>query len=605
MFWKKYIAKGIAIFNRFCQWVLGHWAIPACGALLAVLLVLHFTSLRHKEVTYDEPTHYHYGYRVLQGTPQRTGTINSSTMPFSSLHAMTSECLAVLRNTLGFSVDTSWNGQIKRGRYATIVLSLLLALYVSRWSHELYGRKGALLSLSLFVFDPNLLAHGQLVTADLPAALLTTMALYHFWQFLKFGGKGRALLSAVTLGLSQLAKYSCIYLYPIFLVIAVLYVRCRPIGEAADSAPRRRLGQALRHWSVTTAFFGAVSILIINLGFVFDGIGTPLSGYAFHDAFFKKLQATPVLRNIPLPIAVPYVQGLDLIKYEERMGLAWGNLYMAGKVRVNHHDGTLRGFPGYYFYAALFKVPIAKQVIFLIALFGFLFQCGQRAAILRRDELVLLLPILVYWVYFNFFFNAQIGVRHVLPVFAIATVFCGRPLADPASKLVQLTALILAAWVGVSTLSYYPHFLSYFNELVPDRKLSYRYLADSNLDWGGNRWYLAEYIRCHSRLIVDPGYPADSNLDWGGNRYLAEYIRRHSRVIVNPGKPQTGRIVVPVNALVGVGNPEKYRWLREHFTPVDHIAYSFLVYDVQTEMLLRAAPDRKSQSESFSPAPRE
>ena len=204
----------------------------------------------------------------------------------------------------------------------------------------------------------------------------------------------------------------------------------------------------------------------------------------------------------------------------------------------------------------------------------------------------------------QFFFNAQIGVRHVLPVFAVATVFCGRLLADPASKLLQLTVLILTAWVGVSTLSYYPHFLSYFNELVPDRKLAYRYLADSNLDWGGNRWYLAEYIRRHSGLIVDPGDLADSNLDWGGNRwYLAEYIRRHSRVVVGPGKPQTGRIVVPVNALVGVGNPEQYRWLREHFTPVDHIAYSFLVYDVQKEMLPQATPDRKSQTESFSPPP--
>jgi hypothetical protein len=459
--------------------------------------------------------------------------------------------------------------------------------------------------LVLVVFDPNLLAHGQLITADLPAALMTTMALYHFWQFLKFGGKGRALLSAVTLGLSQLAKYSCIYLYPTFLVIAVLYVRCRPTGETGGSGAPQRIGRALRCWSVTTAFFGAVSILIIDLGFLFDGIGTPLSRYAFHDPFFKKLQATPVLRNIPLPIATPYVQGLDLIKYEERMGMAWGNIYVAGKLRLNHHDGTLRGFPGYYFYAALFKVPIAKQVIFFLALLGFLLQHGQRAAILRRDEVVLLFPILVYWVYFNFFFNAQIGIRHVLPLFALATVFCGRLLADPASKWLQFTALILSAWVGVSTLSYYPHFLSYFNELVPDRKLAYRYLADSNLDWGGNQWYLAEYIRRHSGVVVDPGYPADSNLDWGGNRYLAEYIRRHSRVVVVPGKPQAGRIVVPVNALVGIGNPEHYRWLREHFSPVDHIAYSYLVYDVPKEMLPQAPPDAESQTESFSPPPRQ
>src|SRR4029077_12942805 len=137
----------------------------------------------------------------------------------------------------GLPVDTSWYGQITRGRYATIALSLLLALYVLKWSDELYGRSGALLSLSLYVFDPNLLAHGQLVTADLPAALMTTVALYHFWHFLKLGGKRRALFSAATLGLSQLAKYSCVYLYPIFLAIAAIYSRFRPATEGAKADP--------------------------------------------------------------------------------------------------------------------------------------------------------------------------------------------------------------------------------------------------------------------------------------------------------------------------------------------------------------------------------
>jgi hypothetical protein len=116
--------------------------------------------------------------------------------------------------------------------------------------------------------------------------------------------------------------------------------------------------------------------------------------------------------------------------------------------------------------------------------------------------------------------------------------------------------MILVPWVVVSTLSYYPHFISYFNEFVPDRRFAYLKLADSNLDWRGNEWY------------------------------LMEYIRRHPGTIVDPGKPQAGRIVVPVNALVGVNrDPEQYRWLREHFSPVEHIAYSFLVYDVPEDMV--------------------
>jgi hypothetical protein len=239
---------------------------------------------------------------------------------------------------------------------------------------------------------------------------------------------------------------------------------------------------------------------------------------------------------------------------------------MAGRLRVNRHDGKLRGFPGYYFYAAFFKVPIAKQFIFLVALFGYFSRWGQLAArALRREEVFLLVPILIYWIYFNFFFNAQIGIRHVLPVVSLATIFCGRFLAPPDSKLRRYTAVILAVWVAASALSYYPNFISYFNEFVPDRKLAYRHLADSNLDWRGDYWYLSDYIRHHPGVIVDPR------------------------------KPQAGRILVPVNALVGVNrDPEEYRWLREHFVPVDHIAYSFLVYDVPKGMLPQGGIETKS-----------
>ena len=78
------------------------WFI-VCGTLLAVLLLLQTTSLRHKGLTTDEPLHYQYGYRVLNGTSWRTGAINSSTMPFSSLHVMTSADLALLAQTAGVS----------------------------------------------------------------------------------------------------------------------------------------------------------------------------------------------------------------------------------------------------------------------------------------------------------------------------------------------------------------------------------------------------------------------------------------------------------------------------------------------------------------------
>src|SRR5258707_10304224 len=98
------------------------WLI-VCSVLLAVLPLIQVTSLRHKGLTTDEPLHYEYGYRVLNGAPERTSALNSSTMPFSSMHAMTSINLAVFARTTGLPLDTSWSGQITRGRYATIALS--------------------------------------------------------------------------------------------------------------------------------------------------------------------------------------------------------------------------------------------------------------------------------------------------------------------------------------------------------------------------------------------------------------------------------------------------------------------------------------------------
>jgi len=117
-------------------------------------------SLHHKGLTSDEPLHYEYGYRVLNGAPERTSALNSSTMPFSSVHAMTSINLAVLVRTAGLPLDTSWNGQITRGRYAAIALSLFVVVELTS--------KGPLLNLRLLVrrnFGFGILANFLLGTA--------------------------------------------------------------------------------------------------------------------------------------------------------------------------------------------------------------------------------------------------------------------------------------------------------------------------------------------------------------------------------------------------------------------------------------------------------
>jgi hypothetical protein len=112
----------------------------------------------------------------------------------------------------------------------------------------------------------------------------------------------------------------------------------------------------------------------------------------------------------------------------------------------------------------------------------------------------------------------------------------------------------------VSSLSFYPHFLSYTTELVPDRKMIYRYMADSNVDWGQNAYYVHDYMQRHD----------------GENIFL------------RPEGPVAGTVIVNINDLVGVNvSPGRYAWLRENFLPKEHIAYSWLVFRVTEEDLER------------------
>jgi hypothetical protein len=84
-------------------------------------------------------------------------------------------------------------------------------------------------------------------------------------------------------------------------------------------------------------------------------------------------------------------------------------------------------------------------------------------------------------------------------------------------------------------------------------------------------------------------YLADSNIDWGqGEQGLDDYLAKaEESVVLEPEEPVAGRIIVSVNFLVGLFDEENGRWLRENFTPVDHVGYSYLIFDISEEEILQ------------------
>jgi len=153
----------------------------------------------------------------------------------------------------------------------------------------------------------------------------------------------------------------------------------------------------------------------------------------------------------------------------------------------------------------------------------------------------------------------NIGFRHILIIIPLLYIFCGSLLADTRSvpRWARVGLAGLLVHLIISVLSYFPHFIPYFNELVWDRKQAYRIAADSNLDWGQ------------------------------GATAVARWVARHPDAVVEPDVPLAGTIVVSVNALVGINRYEQFRWLRDNFEPVDHVAYSHLIFRITAQDLAR------------------
>lgn len=102
-------------------------------------------------------------------------------------------------------------------------------------------------------------------------------------------------------------------------------------------------------------------------------------------------------------------------------------------------------------------------------------------------------------------------------------------------------------------LPYWGNPLAFTNGLVQPKRLAYRLVADSNLDWGQND------DRVRELLQGDPGRA------------------------LNPLHIVPGRNVIAANLLAGVAQPERFAWARAHLRPIDHIRHTHMVFDVTPE----------------------
>ena len=376
-------------------------------------------------------------------------------------------------------------------RWACIPFSLLGAYVCWRWAGELYGQSAGLLALALWCFDPNILGNAQMITPDTGAAAIGVTAHYALWLWLKHPDRRGMILAGLTLGLAELTKTTWILLFALW-----------PLLWLAWRWPERRTLNP-RIWLLQGGQLSVILLLglfIINVGYGFEGSFRKLSSYSFASKTLSgQTDASPapheranrfagcVIGEIPAPVPHAYLLGIDYVRSEFETGYP-------SYLRCEWKHG---GWWYYYLYGLVVKAPLGLWVLALLAL---ALALGNRAySASWRDEMVLLAPALAVFTLVSSQTGFNHHLRYVLPSFPFAFILIsrlGRVLAFKA-KAAAVVAGIALTWLVASSLSVYPHSLSYFNELVGGPAGGGAHLIDSNVDWGQDLLYLREWLQAH------------------------------------------------------------------------------------------------------------
>ncbi|MFH1246273.1 MAG: glycosyltransferase family 39 protein [Candidatus Liptonbacteria bacterium] len=507
---------------------------------------------------------------------------------------------------------------VRAARIGPILVTLLLALLIYFWASKLVGKFFALIPTLFFAWSPNVLAHGHYVTTDIAAAFGITLATMFFVKFIFFQSRKNLLFAGLTFGLAQLLKFSAVLLVPFFLGLIFVYCLATIRRDwnsvfATGSRIREFISRGFVYLRKTIAIFViGYTLVVYPVYFLFTYHYPAKRQVSDTTAILSSFQGgqTPEGKRCAL-LRCPADITINAAKYQITRPLAEYSLgvlttlqraeggnanYFMGKVSGT---GTSTYFPTVY----LLKEPLAILVALLTALLiGISFL--RRAARDKRLSFIgliateknftiftMLLFVAFYW-FMSITSPLNIGLRHLFPVLPFTYILIviawrrwivgpalpeGTPLFESAvTRLRELPfmfmrgalLLLLSLWLVFATIISAPYFLSYFNELGGGTANGYRYVTDSNYDWGQDLYYLKDFMDQHPEI----GKIAVDYFGGGSPRYtLGDKEENWWSARGNPADAGIHYFAVSVNTLEGSIQPtrgfyerkaeDEYRWL--------------------------------------------
>ena len=382
------------------------------------------------------------------------------------------------------------------GRCGTAFVSAALCLVIFLWSQRIFGWIGGSVSLFVATFSPTLLAHGRLMTSDTCLTFFFLAATLAVWELLRCVTPLRIVLGCVFVGALFVTKLSAVLIVPVT-GLMLTYSLIRPgttrIVVVREVIAKSRISRA--GWAAACAgIIGIAAWMAVwaSCSFRYEANADGKPSTKFWRDEYVLVDEVPgfvgsVLRWCDSSRSLPEAWTYGATFVVEHAHARWA--YLNGEIRKT---GWWYFFP----YTVLVKTPIPVFLLLFGGLAGIWCVLRKPKAMVRLEDCVPLIAILVVMWPFLMSSHLNIGHRHALVTYPVIFILIGANAGwiaqAPWRKALGVLLLLMGSHFVASVWSY-PHYLAYFNSIVQPRN-AWRHLVDSSLDWGQDLPALRDWV---------------------------------------------------------------------------------------------------------------
>jgi len=554
----------------------------------AVFVALDVGSYTQKSATWDEPLHVTSGYVALARHDYRIDPEHPpflrmwAALPLMAIQGIKLDTAIIDKTppTMDWAmakqfdfghqfmyVDNDADRLLYAARFMVVVLGVVLGVLLFCWVNEWLGFEAAVVALAFYTIEPNIAAHSSLITTDFGVTCFIFGAVYFLWRTCRRPSALNITGLTAFFVLAIISKYSALILGPM-VVLPLAFATLR-----------------LRTLKLMTAL-GILALLASTSWIAIWGVYGFRYTPSASDTWLLHFQDNPmVLQRVPaLAGIVNWIDSRRLLPNIFTQGFLLGQAKAQVRGAFLAGDYSDVGWWYYFPVAFLIKTPVALIILLV----------GGMAAYVKRWRLwglegtvFVVLPVVLY-LGTAMTARTNIGLRHILPIYPLVLLVAAAAAKELLASKRNTGRIVLGVLALCWVLEFgraYPNNLAFFNQFVGGPANGFKYLVDSNLDWGQDLKPLKGWMGRNGVANINLAYfgsadPAYYHIDCtylpGGPFFVADQSIRLPQL--------PGYVAASVTVLSGVYFDERgrafYKALRDQ-EPLADIGHSIHVYWVE------------------------